>query len=591
MTKMDSNDLSIRGAIKNSRHTIPTYQRRYAWTESNIQDYWEDIVNRPMGHFLGSMVVAGDKDGDKEVVDGQQRLTTSIIALCAIRDHLDSLDQDCLAAGIHDNYIYYQDDQGKRQVKLVNLDADVQKRLEENIFSRKKNRKCVTDESKFKVLEIAAYESFDRLISKHIERKATDTDRVASLEDLRDRVLGSEIVYVTVTERRDAFQIFETLNDRGKSLEALDLVKNFLFQTIDDTQDEQHLSAWAEMMNSIEQSHLKFTKDADFLYYAWNSFASDPTNTSNFIKTERILRSVIDYVESKDFSENSARAREIVDYLHSSATLIDLFGQILIFSGKPEAFRRYDAKFSKGKYEKISRSLYGILVTEAKQPITLLLALFHAHRSKSNIVTKRTLEKFLDEILIFQFRWSISSQSSTEAQRRPYRAAAAALASAKTANDVQDALQAFKATTGKRAVTKKQFEDGLASLKASNSQRGDYFKILYILQEINRNSKKPVLWPESPTIEHIEGQGKKSGKTPRNSWVFKMGNMLVLPSDVNSKLPEPFSEKADQLTPFISEEDKVLREKISEKSWNAKAAGERLKWLQQQASQVWPCPR
>ncbi len=83
------------------QYQVPLYQRTYSWTRPQLARLWEDIkqlavdrVDRPtLTHFVGSLVLApspaNGPAGVAEylVVDGQQRLTTLSVLLCAIRDH------------------------------------------------------------------------------------------------------------------------------------------------------------------------------------------------------------------------------------------------------------------------------------------------------------------------------------------------------------------------------------------------------------------------------------------------------------------------------------------------------------------------
>src|SRR5947208_2684216 len=83
------------------QYRVPLYQRTYSWSKAQLQRLWEDIaklaedrvIEPTATHFIGSLVLAPSPSngptGVQEflVVDGQQRLTTLSILLCAIRDH------------------------------------------------------------------------------------------------------------------------------------------------------------------------------------------------------------------------------------------------------------------------------------------------------------------------------------------------------------------------------------------------------------------------------------------------------------------------------------------------------------------------
>ncbi len=86
---------------------VPLYQRTYSWQEKQLGQLWKDVLDQADGlasgtpgptHFLGSIVLAPSPELGAAgvmkwvVVDGQQRLTTLMLAMCALRDHLAATD-------------------------------------------------------------------------------------------------------------------------------------------------------------------------------------------------------------------------------------------------------------------------------------------------------------------------------------------------------------------------------------------------------------------------------------------------------------------------------------------------------------------
>jgi uncharacterized protein with ParB-like and HNH nuclease domain len=71
-------------------YSVPEHQRDYSWTEDEVSQFWEDIwqgVQTRTEHFLGPAVVRTTQEGHSyEIIDGQQRLTTTLILLAAIRN-------------------------------------------------------------------------------------------------------------------------------------------------------------------------------------------------------------------------------------------------------------------------------------------------------------------------------------------------------------------------------------------------------------------------------------------------------------------------------------------------------------------------
>jgi uncharacterized protein with ParB-like and HNH nuclease domain len=95
-----ANETTLRSLLQGKcQYIVPLYQRPYSWKRANLQRLWDDIValvdgGQGASHFLGSVVLAPSPSNTPAgvqawlVVDGQQRLTTLSVLLCAIRDHI-----------------------------------------------------------------------------------------------------------------------------------------------------------------------------------------------------------------------------------------------------------------------------------------------------------------------------------------------------------------------------------------------------------------------------------------------------------------------------------------------------------------------
>ena len=88
--KIDSSDKNIKSLLSANYYKIPRFQRPYSWTQENISDFWTDtIVDSDTDYFIGSIVVFDAGNDTFGIVDGQQRLSTITMVLCAIRNSLD----------------------------------------------------------------------------------------------------------------------------------------------------------------------------------------------------------------------------------------------------------------------------------------------------------------------------------------------------------------------------------------------------------------------------------------------------------------------------------------------------------------------
>ncbi len=117
---------------------VPLYQRTYTWQRDELSQLWDDVLelvedkragNEPAAHFLGSVVLAPERvaAGGMQrwlVVDGQQRLTTLMLAFTALRDRHRARGREKKAARIHDLILVngYQD--GNDHYRLLPTQAD-----------------------------------------------------------------------------------------------------------------------------------------------------------------------------------------------------------------------------------------------------------------------------------------------------------------------------------------------------------------------------------------------------------------------------------------------------------------------------------
>ena len=82
-------------------YAVPDYQREYVWQSEQVEQLLDDVYaelseydsDDAREYFIGSIVVCPRDDGVFDLIDGQQRMTTLYLVLCAIRDRIMSLDE------------------------------------------------------------------------------------------------------------------------------------------------------------------------------------------------------------------------------------------------------------------------------------------------------------------------------------------------------------------------------------------------------------------------------------------------------------------------------------------------------------------
>ena len=90
--KIQCIERDIRQILESGTYIIPRFQRPFSWERDHIEEFWQDTTSDvKKDYFIGAFVTYNINNASYGVVDGQQRLTTITIALCAIRDNIRSL--------------------------------------------------------------------------------------------------------------------------------------------------------------------------------------------------------------------------------------------------------------------------------------------------------------------------------------------------------------------------------------------------------------------------------------------------------------------------------------------------------------------
>lgn len=99
MARIENHKYSIEEAFRECFYIIPDYQREYVWTDKEVHQLLEDI-NEQIGtgnareYFIGMILVSPTLERNHyEVIDGQQRLTTFFLLLCALKQMFQEQEQ------------------------------------------------------------------------------------------------------------------------------------------------------------------------------------------------------------------------------------------------------------------------------------------------------------------------------------------------------------------------------------------------------------------------------------------------------------------------------------------------------------------
>lgn len=270
---------------------IPKYQREYIWGTRQWEQLFDDLIENNDGYFLGSIIcinITHDSINSPkfEVVDGQQRLTTISIFMTALYSELNALyndldeDQQADVLQIKRRLVLKKTTEDVRIVPQVqnNNYADYMGLLAENglIPARKYpnfagNRRIV---------------QANRYFKKRIHAELEDTDdKIAKLFEMLDKINSAILVMIDVSNHADAYTLFESLNNRGTPLTAVDLIKNLLLSKLDVNDNENldyYFNRWTEVIDYIGD---EYSVQERFFRQNYNAFRSEINKP--FIKDDR----------------------------------------------------------------------------------------------------------------------------------------------------------------------------------------------------------------------------------------------------------------------------------------------------------------
>ncbi|EST38696.1 hypothetical protein N566_05945 [Streptomycetaceae bacterium MP113-05] len=237
---------------------VPLYQRTYSWERPELQQLWDDVVElvedklegRPLNaHFLGSVVLAPGRisAGGMQrwlVVDGQQRLTTLMLAFTALRERHQERGSDMKAARIRDLHLVNTYREGDDRYRLLPTQAD-----------RDAFTSCVEGSPKAGGSGNvgAAYRFF---LSKLTEGEQTVGE---TWTDAVETVLGGllSIVEITAAEGDNVYRIFESINNTGVGLSQSDLLRNYLFMCLPTRGEAVYRTLWLPMQDLLGPANLE----------------------------------------------------------------------------------------------------------------------------------------------------------------------------------------------------------------------------------------------------------------------------------------------------------------------------------------------
>lgn len=265
------------------KFSIPDFQRNYAWENREVDDFLTDVTSAARlkkQHFIGALILLSKSAPDEikksyEVIDGQQRLTTIFMYLSILRD----------AAVEQGDIRIAPPGPGGMPIDVMSKIGDVlfsdpgigKPRFESNRLLRKMFHDRVLahpspDRPKMPLRDkestLALRKAYARLkasLDGELETLANPAEKLKKIYELFETVSGSfNLLCIFTSTYSEAFDIFMTLNNRGRALGPADLVKTLLMKYLTEgdadadllTTTEKIATEWAQIGANLEQGDI-----------------------------------------------------------------------------------------------------------------------------------------------------------------------------------------------------------------------------------------------------------------------------------------------------------------------------------------------
>ena len=542
---------------------IPDYQRGFAWEIKQLDDLLEDLFLLPKEreHFTGTLIlranenkkektldIGGDAYASFYVIDGQQRLTTVILLLTTICDEMTKIENlRVISETLRRKYLYTENPDGQPFTKMT-LNRDCQQHFYNNILELTPDIQGNTIRS-HKLLS-QAKEHFRKYLEEECQKQGEAYSEW--LKELYFKIAqGLTAIVYEVSDELDAGVIFETMNDRGKPLTELELVKNYLLYVASKLElSEPHdlgewiNKTWAHIFEELMDADLSEVRYEDQLLRVHWLMAYNP-NKANWKRN----RSIKEWFSLRKYSgRHKELLTDIKNYLSTLQDAATAYCDIRK-PGRNGAFNDYKMSKNYHKVIEISNKLARLGSRATYMPLLIAVRLCGDKQGNSYHQIAEMCEKF--EFRVYQWlHWrSNTAQSKFFYLGHKFY---------KFQNE-QGTLSQIAGWIH-HYCPDERFEERFNRQTENWYQWGGLKYFLYAYEEFlarNKKEKPKYTWGElsdvkRDTIEHILPQTptnywrRKFNKKPRERWTHDIGN-LTLTYDNSSLGNKDFPDKKGDL--------------------------------------------
>ncbi|KAA6336757.1 hypothetical protein EZS27_015119 [termite gut metagenome] len=429
------------------RYEVPKFQRDYTWEIDQWDDLWQDILFlftdevEENEHYMGYLVLQTSDNKNFTIIDGQQRLTTLALMILSVlkclQDLIDKKEEEKnrqRMESLRNSYI--------GSINPVTLISSNKLKLNKNSDEYYRQHLVLLGNLPIRNTNSSEKHMRECFLWYHerVKNKFTTGEELARfIDEIVDKL---SFTVIEVTDQLNAFTVFETLNARGVQLSSSDLLKNYFFSIVDET--EPHRSEIDELENiwSSIIGELGENKFEEYLRYYWNSY-------NKIVRKNALFKTIKKSVSDK--TSVFALTRELRD-------TADLY----------LALQNPNDEFWNNKQD-LKKLLGELKLFQIKQANSLFIAGYKN-------LTNEQFTKLVKYILVISFRYNIIGGLNPNEQEDIYNSVALKISQQKQF-DVRDFQPVY--------VSDAQFETDF-SLKQFKDTSRNHRLVKYILSKIEK---------------------------------------------------------------------------------------------------------
>lgn len=534
---------------------VPQFQRGYSWEKKHVEDFWKDIVkfrdesakkDGPEKYFLGPIVVMPIDKTTIHLLDGQQRLATATILFSILRDVAHDLKTTEAAVFAEDiqNHLLNKEDIG-HSLELGDLDKTYfSSTIQTYPSPKKKSPPTLRSHRNIQNAHDILLAKVKAMIAGRGQKEALEELKVIRKIVRTDLIMAS----IPVTSERDAFRIFESLNDRGLRLSVPDLLLNYLMGKAEASERGTVREHWNDMMQSMGKRNAN-----RFLRHMWVSKYGDLKNIDLFTALKAHIEE--HKVKSVEFARSCAEECErYVELLNADPTIL---GDAAVYIGP------------------LVREL------EVESALPLLLAIY-------STLTPTDLTAVTKYLLVFVTQYSVVVKlDSGDMESALFKLARDVRAMVADKQPAKNIVAFIKKILSSQAPTLKIVKESVAGLTLSSEEA------VYMLSRIARHMQtgtKEIALGEA-NLEHIfpkkpSAEWGKSEIEQLEPHLWHIGNLTMLGKRLNTSAA---SRGYKTKLPEYKKSELVMAQELAKKfsKWDAASIEQRAQSMAKSITEIW----